>query len=167
MKEEIKVGSLAELIEEVVTGWELGTIAEPTMQKEEKEEPFFKTQQEIWKYLSEQEGRRVISSESNNIIGFQNGELVSYASDRTDESFQVPSSWRPAKEWWELNGNKPTLCYFGDAFTEDGTLPYTDIIIREDNTFTRPSGTVNWRYAIPVPKEEALKFIFGEQDGKD
>lgn len=206
MKDEIKIGSLVELVEEVVTGWKIGTIAEvitvnntnvpyelsykgetcrtcaykvklykpePEEQKEENEEPFFKTQQEIWEYLVASEGNKVVDIKyGSTIIGFKDGKQFAYKGIFNDFTFDAVTLWKPyveppAKKWWELNNNKPTLCYYGDYFNESGTLPFIGVVVRQGAMFRLTTGTVTWEHAIPVPKEEAHKFIFGEQDDKD
>jgi hypothetical protein len=54
----------------------------------------FKTQQEIWEFLSANENNKIIHKISERIYGFKNGEMWDYFNEKhTDHHFRLPYDW--------------------------------------------------------------------------
>lgn len=137
-----------------------------------KNEIEFKTQRDIWNHLSESEDHKVIYEDERTIIGFKNGKLHNYIDYRDIYcNFGNPEFWKPyteqKKQWWELNGNKPTACWYGDFLNEETGKPtHLGFVIRDiDNHFFKLAniGSCAWRYAIPLTDEEIDQFVFSKQ----
>ena len=131
----------------------------------------FKTQQDIWKYLAETEEHKVIHNSGNVIMGFKDGKLYDYK--ETDElwRFDDPSFWKPyiepeKKDWWELNGNKPVACWYGDVIDEGTGKPrLLGFMVRdlENSTFQIANEWCSWKYAIPLTEGEYKQYLLSEQ----
>ena len=124
-------------------------------------EEVFKTQQEIWKYLSESDEHSVTDGKDT-IVHFKNGSLSSCL------SFTIPENWKPftppkPKEWWELvpEGTE-VLCWYGDILSEKtGKPPLFGKVYHSNDRFTTGS-CLTWKYAIPVTLEEIKQYILSE-----
>jgi hypothetical protein len=130
--------------------------------KEQTEEVFFKTQQEIWKYLSEDEEHVVVDIDGANKTQFKNGQLT------TAWFFTRPEEWKPYiapehKDWWELvPEGKEVLCWYGDELSEKTGKPFLfGKVYRYGDEFTTGS-SLTWEYAIPATLEEAKQYILSE-----
>ncbi len=129
-----------------------------------QEDIVFKTQQEIWAYLSATEAHKVIHINGCVIMGFKDGKLHDYK--ETDElwRFNVPSFWKPytesvKKEWWEqVPEGKPVLCWYGDNLFEDGKPSLLGLITCNGAGF-HTSGGFSWRYAIPATLDEVKQYV--------
>lgn len=139
----------------------------------------FKTQKEVWEFLVSNDGNVVEHTLDGRKLTMVDGRLT-VISDALPPSgnysainFTVPELWRPSselykpklKEWWELNGNKPTLCWYGDDLpinrdvcTGVGLVVHT--CTNENFQFSNLLQRNNWKYAIPLTREEIEEFIF-------
>ena len=133
----------------------------------------FKTQKEVWEFLVSNEGNVVEHTVDGRKLTMVDGRLTAI-SDALPPSgnysainFTVPELWKPSselykkqKEWWELNGNKPTLCWYGDVLNSKGKYNYFGVVIRDLNRFRVINESVTWKYAIPLTKEEIEEITF-------
>ena len=127
----------------------------------EPEEVFFKTQQEIWKYLSESEEHSV-TDEEGTIVQFKNGSLTSYC------LFTSPEEWKPyiapeSKDWWELvpEGTE-VLCWYGDDISEKTGKPFIFGKVSYCDGVFNTGSSITWKNAVPVTMKEAKQYILSE-----
>lgn len=130
----------------------------------------FKTQQDIWKYLSESEEHKVTFTDNGDTVGFKDGVLYTYPDGYVaHHSFNIPKNWKPyskKKDWWELNGNMPTACWYGDGLNEETGKPVLlGFITRdlENSCFRLSQGGCSWRFAVPLTEEEFKEYLLSEQ----
>jgi hypothetical protein len=132
----------------------------------------FKTQKNIWNFLTSKEGAVVEHVTDSRKFTLKEGNIFSVTYDKfQDIPFRTPTKWKPSKEiyvekkeWWEVNRNKPTICWYGDILEVDGKPKMLGFIIKEElvggfKTVFRDgsSGTCTWKYAVPVTEQELKK----------
>lgn len=135
------------------------------------EEVPFKTQKEAWEFLVSNEGNVVEHTLDGTKLTLVNGELFNIGmQSKCYVSLIAPSVWKPSselykpkpKEWWELNGNKPTFCWYGDNLERiKAKTAGIGLCVKKDNYFYNTyNPTFRWRYAVPLTLEEFHKFAF-------
>jgi hypothetical protein len=129
----------------------------------------FKTQKEVWEFLISNEGNVVECIGYNETLSILGGKLWDIKNNRSSNiSFMEPTVWKPSselykpkqKEWWELNDNKPTLCWYGDVLNNEGKYNYCGIVVKDSYGFRDVNENDIWTFAIPLTKEEIEEFIF-------
>lgn len=136
----------------------------------------FKTQKEVWEFLVSNEGNVIEHIRDNSEYSLIDGMLYNIADNqKVTLALYIPNAWKPStklyhlkqKEWWELNGNKPTLCWYGDDLKNNGKPRYIGVCQRCGDKFVEvfPAITycfksLTWTYAIPLTREEIEEFIF-------
>lgn len=140
---------------------------------ETKEKSFFSSQQEIWKYLSEEEGRKVIHTrDAMQIVGFKEGNLYNFAENRQSYIDFVPHYlWKPyiekeTKPWYENIPEQGVLCWIGDDESCVLNKKSADIVTRYlggSSPFLIRQGSM-YRYAIPLTREEVENLIWKKKE---
>lgn len=142
---------------------------------ETKEKSFFSTQQEIWKYLVEEEGRKVFRIEKENqLVGFKEGELWNFKEDRKSHvDFIYSSNWKPyvekpyvEKPWYESIPEQGVFCWIGDDESCVLNKKSADIVTRYlggSSPFLIRQGSM-YRYAIPLTREEVENLIWKKKE---
>lgn len=138
---------------------------------ETKEKSFFSSQKEIWKYLVEEEGRKVFHiGKENQLVGFKEGELWNFKEDRKSHiDFVYSSKWKlyVEKPWYENIPEQGVLCWIGDDETSVLTKKLINIVvsytIHNSFPYTLKSGCT-YKFAIPLTKEEVENLIWKKKE---
>lgn len=141
---------------------------------EEEEKSFFSSQQEIWKYLVEEEGRKVVMiGDETRVLGFKDGVIHNFYVNGFEGAqyaqFSIPFNWKPytePKPWYEEIPEQGVLCWIGD--TENSVLnkKSADIVTRYlggSYPFLIRQGST-YGYAIPLTKEEVENLTWKEKE---
>lgn len=131
----------------------------------------FKTQKEAWEFLVSNEGNVVEHTLDGTKLTLVNSELFNIGmQSKCYVSLIVPSMWKPSselykpkpKEWWELSGNKPTLCWYSDDLEHiKAKTTGIGLCVKKDNYFYNTYNPIlRWKYAVPLTLEEFHKFAF-------
>lgn len=132
----------------------------------------FKTQKEVWEFLVSNEGNVVEHTLDGRSFSFVNGELrdITNPTHLPYLNLKEPKLWKPSselykpksKEWWELNGNKPTLCWYSDDLEHiKAKTAGIGLCVKKDNYFYNTYNPIlRWKYAVPLTLEEFHKFAF-------
>lgn len=131
----------------------------------------FKTQKEVWEFLISNDGNVVEHFCDDRKLTLVNGELFNITDQcKSHLSLREPSVWKPSselykpkpKEWWELNGNKPTFCWYGDDLERiKAKTAGIGLCVKKDNYFYNTyNPTFRWKYAVPLTLEEFHEFAF-------
>ena len=142
--------------------------------KETEEKPFFSSQQEIWKYLLEEEGRRVYgNNEPGTTVGFNNGTLWDWKENkRSYACFIVPEVWKPyiEKQWYENIPKHGILCWVADSEEQLIAKERLKVVISYSvycsYPFTTKQGTT-FKYATPLTKEEVENLIWKREEREE
>jgi hypothetical protein len=144
-----------------------------------KEDSPFKTQKNIWDFLTSKEGAVVEHVTDSRKFTLKEGNIFSVTYNKfQDIPFYVPTVWRLSreiyiekKEWWEVNGNKPTICWYGDSLENDGKPKFLGLVRRVIGksydgfeTIDRNGNILihSWKYAVPVTEQELKDYFFQE-----
>lgn len=127
----------------------------------------FKTQKEVWEFLVSNEGNVVEHTFDGTKLTLVNGELFNIGmQSKCRLSLIVPYEWKPSselykpkpKEWWELNGNKPTLCWYFDYKEDDDKS--VGLCTHTSGEFKAQTSSFLWKYAVPLTAEELAMYSF-------
>lgn len=140
--------------------------------KEEKS--FFSSQQEIWKYLVEEEGRKVVMiGDETRVLGFKDGTIHNFYVNGFEgahyTTFAIPSNWKPytePKPWYEEIPEQGVLCWIGDEESCVLNKKSADIVTRylgDSYSFLIRQGSM-YGYAIPLTKEEVENLTWKEKE---
>ena len=139
-----------------------------------KEIETFKNVAEIYAYLLSFEGAVIVSTNGFDKLTLVEGNLFNLTINCKDySSFRDADNWKPyirSKEWWELRGDKPTLCWYGDYITEATGLPqHIGFIVKTSLGFQTAgcalqTNAITWGIAIPVNLGNLKDFLAVSDD---
>jgi hypothetical protein len=126
------------------------------------ESPYFKTQQEVYKYLCEKEGNKIIREDTDLIYYFEAGELVKKdnSSIQVIEGFYKGGKYKPYIEthWYDNIPEQGVLCWVWNNKQENKIV---DIIKCKDGEYYISAlDNIRWGNATPLTEEKVKQYIY-------